>query len=60
MAQYGKEGSGNLVGRVVGERHSGVVIYLLHNGLKTKASTWFQILQYPYSHISTIIFDVQI
>ena len=60
MANKGKKGSGNDVGRGVGEGHAGAVISLLCDGVKSKASTWFQILQYPYVNISNIIFDVHL
>ena len=38
----------------VWERHYGDVIHLIYDGVKAKAITWFQILQYSYVHISTI------
>ena len=44
----------------VGERHAGAVISLLHDGVNSKASTLLQILQYPYVHISTVSFNVQL
>ena len=55
-----KEGSGKSISRGLGERHSGSVMYLLHDVVKGKVSSWLQILQYLYVHISTISFDVQL
>ena len=60
MAQQENEGSGKYVGMGEGERYFRAVIFLLHNGVKSKAVTWLQILQYPYAHICTISFDVQL
>ena len=44
---------------VVGEIHYVSEMSLLYDILKSKVSTWFQILQDPYVRISTIGFDVR-
>ena len=43
-----------------GKGNSGALIYLLHDGIKSKVSAWFQIMQYPYVNINVIHFDVRL